>query len=154
MNPAIQNEYLVTEVMTATPQKLQLLLIEAAIRWTQKAKTLREAKKPGQAGEAILRAQEIVTQLIAGLNPDPEAKIARRLASVYNFVFRSLVQAHVRHTNAGLDEALRILSIERETWQQACQRFGSKQEAASGMPHMPTSRMLDAPTSSGMSLEA
>jgi flagellar secretion chaperone FliS len=154
MNSAVQNEYLVTEVMTATPQKLQLMLIEAAIRATLKAKKLRGAQQEVAAGDAILQAQEIVTQLIAGLNPDPQAAIARRLASVYNFIFRSLVQAHVRQNNTGLDEALRILLIERETWQQACKQFGSTQSTPPMTPHLAANRSNDAVTSSGMSLEA
>jgi flagellar protein FliS len=154
MSSAVQNEYLVTEVMTATPQKLQLMLVEAAIRATLKAKKLRGAQQEAPAGDAILQAQEIVAQLIAGLNPDPEAAIARRMAAVYNFVFRSLVQAHLRQNNTGLDEALRILLIERETWQQACQQFGSKQAAAPMAPHLASKRPDDAMTSSGMSLEA
>jgi flagellar secretion chaperone FliS len=154
MNPAVQNEYLVTEVMTATPQKLQLMLIEAAIRATLKAKKFRAAQQEAAAGDAILQAQEIVTQLIAGLNPDPQAAIARRLASVYNFIFRSLVQAHVRQNNVGLDEALRILLIERETWQQACKQFGSTQAAPPMTPHLGANRTDDAVTSSRMSLEA
>ena len=33
-----REEYLVTEVMTAPPQKLQLMLIEAALRFAAKAK--------------------------------------------------------------------------------------------------------------------
>jgi flagellar secretion chaperone FliS len=154
MNPAVQNEYLVTEVMTATPQRLQLMLIDAAIRATQKAKKLRAAKQDAQAGDAILKAQEIVTQLIAGLNPDPEAAIARKLASVYNFIFRALVKAHLSQSVKELDDALRILEIERDTWQQACQQFGSTQAAPPIVHHLGDNRPTDSITSSGMSFEA
>jgi flagellar secretion chaperone FliS len=155
MNVAVQNEYLVTEVMTATPQKLHLMLVEAAIRSVLKAKKLREQKANDEAGEAIVRTQEIVAQLIAGINPDPAAAVARRLASVYNFIFRALVQAHVQTTSKGLDEALRVLIAERETWQQACARFGSTQAQSTQLsPHLGGRGAMDPAASAGMSFEA
>jgi flagellar secretion chaperone FliS len=155
MNPAVQNEYLITEVMTATPQKLQLMLIEAAMRSIVRAKKFRELKKEEKAGEAILKTQEIVTELISGLNPDPQAEIARKLSSVYNFVFRSLVQAHVQRTNDGLDQAMRVLEIERETWQLACQQFGStRNPAATSGPHIGAHLAGEAGVSTSMSFEA
>ena len=155
MNGAAQNEYLVTEVMTATPQKLHLMLVEAAIRSVLKAKKLREQNLSDQAGEAILRSQEIIAQLIAGINPDPTAAVARRLASVYNFVYRSLVQAHLQSSSKGLDDALRVLVAERETWKQACARFGSTQERAPQLaPHVNSYGAATNPASAGMSFEA
>ena len=39
MTPAARDEYLATEVMTAAPQKLQLLLVEAAIRFARQAES-------------------------------------------------------------------------------------------------------------------
>jgi len=40
MDASAHESYLVTEVMTATPQKLQLMLIDAAIRSAEKARRL------------------------------------------------------------------------------------------------------------------
>jgi flagellin-specific chaperone FliS len=46
----------------------------------------------------------------------------QRIASVYNFIFRALVDANRRRDERKLDEALRVLSIERETWRLVCQQ--------------------------------
>ena len=58
--------YLVTEVMTSTPQKLQLMLIEGAIRAIERGRQKRRAGDDEQACESLLRAQEIVGQLLDG----------------------------------------------------------------------------------------
>ena len=58
MSETPQDNYLVTEVMTAPPQKLQLMLVEAAIRSIERARQAwredddeqgGDAPKPGQA---------------------------------------------------------------------------------------------------------
>ena len=52
MNPAARDEYLSTEVLTASPQKLQLMLIDAAIRAASQAQSL----WTGERTEAVTRA--------------------------------------------------------------------------------------------------
>lgn len=116
----LQQEYLVNEVYTAPPQKLQLMLIDAALRSIQRAKILWAAGVDADAGEAILKAQEIVTQLITGTCTDEPTDLSRRVRAIYTFVFRTLVSAHVHRDEARLAEATRVLEIERETWQQVC----------------------------------
>ncbi len=116
----LQQEYLINEVYTAPPQKLQLMLIEAAIRSVQRAKILWAAGVDGDAGEAILKAQEIVTQLITGACTDEPTELARRVRAIYTFIFRTLVSAHVHRDENKLNEAIRVLEVERETWQQVC----------------------------------
>ena len=46
----------------------------------------------------------------------------QEIASVYNFIFRTLVDANRRHDERKLDDALRVLAVERETWRLVCQQ--------------------------------
>lgn len=117
------DRYLETEVLTATPQKLQLMLIDAAIRSTQRAARHFEAGKPDEAGEALVHAQQVVTELLAGINRDANVPLARKMAAVYLFVFRGLVDAG--RDRKKLDDVLRVLGIERETWRRVCRETGS-----------------------------
>jgi flagellar protein FliS len=118
-----REEYLVTEVMTAPPQKLQLMLIEAALRFAAKAKEQWRAGANVEAGESILRCQEIVTQILGGLRPDADRTLAGKISAIYGFIFRSLVAAHLRSDPRKLDEAVSVLEVERETWQELCMRL-------------------------------
>jgi flagellar protein FliS len=120
-------EYLVTEVLTAPPQKLQLMLIEAALRFSAKAKKHWRAGQNAEAGEAILRAQEIVSEILSGIRPEADRDLANKVSAIYGFVFQCLVAAHIRSDAGKLDEAVKVLEVERETWQSLCARMSHTQ---------------------------
>ena len=145
MDMKIREEYLVTEVMTAPPQKLQLMLIDAALRFAAQAKDQWRAGANIEASESILRCQEIVTQILGGIRPDADRAIAGKISAIYGFVFRSLVTAHLRSDAARLDEAVSVLQIERETWQQLCTRLADAPPPIAGeIPLAATSFSLQA----------
>lgn len=127
MQSSIRDNYLETEVMTATPQKLQYMLIDAAIRNLNRGKHLRSEDHHDEACEALIRAQEIVTQILTGLNRDVDADLTRKVASVYMFIFRSLNEAQVSRDDTKLDECIRVLEVERETWRLLCEKIEQEQ---------------------------
>jgi len=132
MQTSTRENYLVTEVMTATPQKLQLMLIEAAIRFGHQAETLWQEGQDDSALEAIIRCQQIVTELLCGLNPEQNTEMVRRVAGVYLFIFRGLTAAQLQRDTKQLADALAILEIERETWRELCEKLGATQAAPAG----------------------
>ena len=118
-----RDNYLSTEVLTATPQKLHLMLVEAAIRFTQRGRLLWQTGEDAAACESLVRAQNIVSQLMAGLNYESDCEVVPRLAGVYQFVFRTLLDANLRRNEQKIDDAIRVLEVERETWRQVCEKF-------------------------------
>jgi len=128
MNPSARENYLETEVLTATPQKLQLMLIDAAIRSAERARQQWKEGADDHACESLIRAQEIVSEILGGLNQEEAPELSRKLASVYLFIFRSLMEANYRHDKQKLDDALRVLHVERETWRQVCEKNDVKAE--------------------------
>lgn len=122
MSVSARESYLATEVLTAPPQKLHLLLVEAAIRACEKARSFWHQKKDAEATEALIRAQEIMSELVAGLNRQAEPQLVRQVASLYLFIYRNLLEAGFLRDEKKLDDALRVLREERTTWQLVCQR--------------------------------
>ncbi|NQU25536.1 MAG: flagellar export chaperone FliS [Candidatus Nealsonbacteria bacterium] len=166
MQSSAQANYLTTEVMTATPQKLQLMMIEGAIRSAEQARANWTAGDDEGACESLIRAQEIVGELMAALNHEIAPELTGKVASVYMFVFRSLVEANYQHDEKRLDDAVRILEEERQTWRQVCETIGSQSSTddppAPGLPvgaiapALPaeTGAIADVGGESGLSLEA
>ncbi len=142
MQSAPCESYLVTEVMTSTPQKLQLMLVEGAIRAIERGRQKWRSGEDERACEALIRAQEIVGQMLDGLDAEIDPELVNKVAAVYLFVFRSIVEANYRHDEKKLDDALRVLEIERGTWRQVCAQLGSRQEPGRGpdsyTPHAAT----------------
>ncbi|MCR4413528.1 MAG: flagellar export chaperone FliS [Thermoguttaceae bacterium] len=130
MTASIRENYLVTEVLTATPQKLHLMLVEAAIRAGQQARQHWRSGDNEAASEALIRAQEIMSELVAGLNREVEPDLVRRVASVYLFIYRSLMEANFLRDESKLADALRVLEIERQTWRAVCEKLGNDQPVA------------------------
>ena len=126
-----RQNYIQAEVYTATPQKLQLLLVEAAIKNVYRTQMLWKEQKYDAAFDTLTRAQDIVAEILCSLDMEGNPDIAKKLASVYLFIFRRLTEGGMAHDPAKLDDALRILNSERETWRLVCEKFGSTlQEAA------------------------
>lgn len=127
------DSYLEMEVTTATPQKRQLMLIEGAIRFIERARRHWKSEQDDQASQCLSRAQRIIAELLAALNHDVAPELTQRVASLYVFVFRALLDAHLRREEKKLDEALRVLEPQREAWEGVCRELGS----VGGMEHEP-----------------
>jgi flagellar protein FliS len=119
-----QSSYLESKVLTATPQRLHLMLIEGAICFGRQAKEALRCGDTGVADGRLSRMIDIVGELLAGVREN-KTELNRRLADVYWFVFRRVTEAKINSGAVALAEALRILEIERQTWQLVCEKFGS-----------------------------
>jgi flagellar secretion chaperone FliS len=126
MNPTARDEYLTTEVLTAAPQKLRLMLIEAALRFGRRAQSHWQNGEHETALADLIRSQEAVAQLISGLSLNLESPLVRQIAAVYAFIYRSLVSAGFHRDTQKLVDALRVLETEQKTWRQVCDRLEEK----------------------------
>jgi flagellar protein FliS len=120
-----RDNYILAEVQTATPQKLQLILVEAAIKNVHRTKKAWSEKKIDAGLEFLMKAQDIIAAILSSLDKEGNPSIARQLASIYLFIFRRLAEAGMTYKEENLDDALRVLNSERETWRQVCEKFGS-----------------------------
>jgi flagellar secretion chaperone FliS len=143
MNPqAAQQNYLRTRVLTATPERLQMMLYDGAIRFSDGARTGILNKDWEAVYKNCSKAQKIVTELSASLKRDVAPDLCNNLASLYNYIFRQLMDASLNHTLESIDEALKMLRYQRDTWALLMEKLG-KEKAASAASR------LDIPAPSG-----
>jgi flagellar protein FliS len=128
-NQAAQN-YLRTKVFTATPEQLQLMLYDGAIRFAEQAKVALEKKDFEQSYNGLSRAQKIIAELASSLKHEIAPELCDKLAGLYNFIYRKLLEANIEHKVEALDEALRILRYQRETWVLLLDKLGKTKAAA------------------------
>ena len=128
MNPQAAQHYLRTRVLTATPEQLQMMLFDGAIRFAEQGKAALLAKNWEGSYNNISRCQKIIAELTASLKHDVNPDLCGKLASLYNYAYRKLVEANIDHTVEPLDEAVRILKYQRETWGMLLDQLG-KQKA-------------------------
>jgi flagellar protein FliS len=142
-NPYAQN-YLRTKVLTATPEQLQLMLYDGALRFGEQARVALEQKKYDQSYDLLSRTQKIIAELIGSLKHDKAPELCDKLAGLYTFVYRKLIEANTEHQIQPLDDALAILRYQRETWAMLLDQLGKTKAAAAAQSldlPSPSSRM-------------
>lgn len=122
MTLSASDAYLETQVLTATPQRLRLMLITAALRQLRKAQAAYQSGQTAAGDEALSGCRELVTELIAGINPR-HAPLAQRVLGLYVYLYSQLVELRVHRDLTLLEKLSAILAEEERTWQEVCQRW-------------------------------
>ncbi len=117
MSADLSGEYLKNAVMTATPEQLQLMLYDGAIRFAGQASDALARGDLEESCEKLLRAQRIVMEMRNGLRHEVNPTLCDQLGSLYTFIYNRLVEANMRQSRSEIDDALKILRHQRETWQ-------------------------------------
>ena len=130
MNPQAAQTYLKTKVLTATPEQLQMMLFDAAIRSCEQARVALQAKDYEKSFQALSKAQAIVNQLLCALKSDVAPDLCKKLRSLYTFAYRRLVDANLNHRIEPLEEAMNVLKYQRETWAMLMQQLAQKKAGA------------------------
>ena len=129
-----ENPYLRDAVMTATPEQLQLMLYDGCIRFATQGRDAIERKDHETSYEKLTRAQHIILEMQNGLNYDVNRELCERVASIYNFLYRKLVDACVERDVQAIDDALKVLRVERETWQILVNKVNKVRDGADAEP--------------------
>lgn len=116
-----QEVYLESQVLSANPQRLRLLLIEGALRFGRQALRQWEADQWDAASESLARCRDIVEELLQSIHAET-SPLAKRVADLYLFLFQSLAESQIRRDQQPLTDVLGILESERETWRQVCEQ--------------------------------
>lgn len=113
-----KNDYLINQVMSASPNKLIEMLIEGAIKSIKKAEMAIEDKKIEAANNEIVHAQDIVDELKFSVNKKIEGDIPQQLISTYDVVEQELIQANIHKDKNHLEIALTMLNELLDAWKQ------------------------------------
>jgi flagellar protein FliS len=131
MNQPAVNPYLRTKVMTASPEELRLMLYDGAIKFCRQAKVALDAQRIEDTYNHVTRAQRIVLELSSSLKHSVEPELCGKLSALYTYIYRLLIDANTNHESKPIDEALRLLEFERETWRMLMSKLV---EEAGGRP--------------------
>lgn len=118
------NIYHRTAIQTADPLQLIILCYDGVISDLNQAKELHERHEMNDAYERIRHAQDIITELLIGLDYERGGNIARNLNSIYNFVLRQLIGINSRKDASIYDDLVRILSNLRDGWESVKLTYG------------------------------
>jgi flagellar protein FliS len=118
-------DYIEQMVLTASPAKLIELLLQKAISVIDEAKNYIDEKDYNNANAKIVRAQDIVMELNLALDIEKGGEIAKNLRALYNYMYRTLVEANIKKDKKMLDDVKSLLEDLLSTWREAMKLAGS-----------------------------
>ena len=108
--------YQETEIRTASPIELVVLLYDAAISSLQKAQEHIAARNIEARTRCLNKAAAVITELQANLNFQAGGTIAPSLDRLYQYMKNSIVHANLRQETGPLVESVRLLTNLRSAW--------------------------------------
>ncbi|CAG4882207.1 Flagellar secretion chaperone FliS [Georgfuchsia toluolica] len=115
-----------TDIVTADPHKLIVMLYEGARLSIATAKLHMQRNEIGAKGEAISKAISIIDQgLKASLDVNAGGKIAEKLYALYEYMCRRLLLANLKNQPEMLDEVAGLLGELNEAWNSIGKGLGS-----------------------------
>lgn len=113
-------QYLQTTVMTASPAKLRLMLIERGVGLVSMIKEARRKNPDVLVDQWTIRLRDILGELLQGVSRNA-GDLALQVSDLYVFLIQELTYAEQEPGIERMESIGRILEIERETWDQVCQ---------------------------------
>ena len=115
------NQYNQVQIKTANKGKLIVMLYQGAIRFMKRALILLQKKDMEGKGNALIRAQDIVLELLYSLDQellDQGAELALNLQRLYLYSYRRLVHANVHLDTDAVDEVIKLMENLLQAWEQ------------------------------------
>lgn len=120
------NPYLKTQILTATPEELRLMLYDGALKFCHQAVAALEESNYDASYSTLTRAQQIVLELSSSLNHRQSPDLCERLGALYTYIYRRLVDANFSHEVTAVQEAIKLLEFERQTWKMLMSRLNEE----------------------------
>ena len=131
--------YREVRVKTASPAQIVVMLYEEAVRQCDRAldlmegETARNPRNIEKINASLGKAQDIVTELMAGLDFDAGGEIAQNLFALYVWFNRELMEANVEKNHKRVRTVRDQLDILRGAWTEAATKAQSGGQAQMGV---------------------
>jgi flagellar protein FliS len=108
--------YLESRIESADPIQLVRLLYQGATAAVREARSHLAAGEIAERSRAITKAHTILTELTLSLDHQRGGDLSTRLAQLYDYMLRRLLEANFRQIDEPLAEVLGLLATLGEAW--------------------------------------
>jgi len=123
--------YKETKVTTASQGQLIIMLYDEAVKQLTKAAELlelnnKQKKDPGkieQISKAVMKAEEIITELMVSLDFEQGGEISKNLFALYTWFNRELLEANIAQDIKRIKSVKDMLSELRNTWSEIAGKY-------------------------------
>lgn len=112
-------QYQTSNITTATPEKLMILLFDGALQFLQKAKNAISENNLKDRNENINGARKIIRELMRTIDLENGNNVSKQLFRLYNKMAMNLIKANVQRDNNKIDEVIQDITNIRWGFQKA-----------------------------------
>jgi len=128
-NLTAQNAYKQNSVTTASPGELTLMLYNGCLKFLNKAKLAIQDNNIQEKNTNLIKAQAIISELMATLNMDIE--VSKNMLALYEYMNRRLVEANIQKDISIIEEVEGLVTEFRDTWKEVI-RINRQQQFGNG----------------------
>lgn len=125
------HRYRKTQIETATPPQLVLMLYEGAIRFCDRAFEAMKVQDLEAQNENLIKVQNILGELLAALNQEAGGELAVNLRRIYLYLIEQLVLANLYDKQDTVVHVRDMLQSLRDAWAEASQKLLQQTEEQS-----------------------
>ena len=119
MIPAHRNPYASSQVHSASPEQILVMLYDAVIRDIKDATTAIEVGDRARKARSLDHAVKVVTELANSLRPEKAPEIAENLSRLYDFMIDRMIFANTSNSVGDLPMVETLLRDLRSAWVEA-----------------------------------
>lgn len=112
-------QYQTSNITTATPEKLMIMLLDGALQFLQKAKIAIDEKNFKERASNIEGARKIIRELMRTIDLENGNTVAHQLFRLYNKMAMKLIKANVSRNGDLISEVIQDLTNIRWGFQKA-----------------------------------
>ena len=112
------NQYKQTQISTANQGKLIVMLYDGAIKFLNIALDNMSPRTYDVVNNNIIKAQDIITELLLSLNMDEGGEISQNLFNLYMYFKKQLLEANMKKDPEIINQILKLLKELRDAWDQ------------------------------------
>jgi flagellar protein FliS len=109
--------YRKADILTSDPVKLVIMCYEETIESLKLAKEKIQEEDYEKKAKAIIKAQDIIGELLCSLDFEKGGIIADNLKRLYNYMLRRILHGDVHRDTSAIDEVIGMLNELLSAWQ-------------------------------------
>ncbi|MCB1137704.1 MAG: flagellar export chaperone FliS [Leptospiraceae bacterium] len=125
-----------TEIQTANQGKLIVMLYDGAIRFLRIAQENLNPRTYDVANTNIIKAQDIITELMLSLNMDA-GEVAQNLFNLYAYMKKRLLEANMAKDGEIITEVIKLIEPLKTAWEEVLSKDGAPSAPARPAPGRP-----------------
>lgn len=122
--------YLETQVLTASPEQLRLMLLDGAIKFARQGRDALARKDFEGSHHGLSRCRAILVELVSSMRPDVDPDLCAKMSGLYMFMHRELIEAGIEKSPQRVEKVIELIEFDRQTWVMLMEQLAAEKHTA------------------------